>query len=384
MRTAVGRERAGAALLLSALMVFGCSAPLALRDAHEVTPSLPQAGGAGERPAEAVGAAEPDPAPAPSAPPRAARAAPEARAAAPARAFPYAVESEWIPTTLNHDRGRGGAPVRYIVIHYTAISYQRTLRAFYSPHSRVSAHYVVRGDGHVAQIVGEADTAWHAGDYWFNQRSVGIEIELDPVTNPQYTPEQYYATAALACAIAARQGIPRDRAHVIGHNEIPGTGKIDPGPSWGWPHFMWLTSLCAPPTAQTVHAAWVAQTEFRDVRVGESAEATITLRNTGATAWRKGTSQEARLGVRGNDVSLAPLVGASWPAPDRPAVQNEEIVPPGGLATFTVPVRAAVPGTYTIPLRGVIDGGAWMDDMGIYTTVKVRAPKVHTSSKAVD
>src|SRR6185437_4713458 len=102
------------------------------------------------------------------------------------------------------------ASINYIVIHYTDISYARTLRAFNNLESDVSAHYVIRGDGHIAQIVHEADTAWHSGNYWYNLESIGIELELDRVTNPAFTAEEYYAAAALVCAISARQGIPLD------------------------------------------------------------------------------------------------------------------------------------------------------------------------------
>ncbi len=327
--------------------------------------ALPMAGGRGDPGRSAA----PSPAPAPSSAPR---AAPQPRANTPQVAFPYVPQVEWRPTQVNFDWGRDGAPVEFIIIHYTAISYERTLRAFNNPKSGVSAQYVIRGDGRITQLVGEADTAWHAGVYWYNQRSIGIELELDPGTNPEFTAQQYYAAAALTCQIAARQGIPLDRSHVIGHNEIPWPNDhSDPGPTWGWPHFMWLTSLCAPPTARTVRAAWVGQTAYPDLTVGQRGSVTVTLKNTGSTAWRKGAPQEARLGVRGNATDLA-FLGDGWPTADRPAVQNEEIVPPGGTATFTFGVRATTPGTYSIPLRGVVDGGAWMDDLGIYTVVTVR------------
>jgi len=35
-------------------------------------------------------------------------------------------------------------------------------------------------------------------------------------------------------------------------------------------------------------------------------------------------------------------------------------------------VKSELPGTYVLPLRGVVDGGAWMDDMGLYAKVTVR------------
>jgi N-acetylmuramoyl-L-alanine amidase len=301
--------------------------------------------------------------------------APVARAATTSRAnairFPYAPQSEYLPTRTNFWEGRGGAPIDYIVIHYTDISYARTLRAFHTRASDVSAHYVIRGDGHIAQIVHEADTAWHSGNYWYNLASVGIELELDRVTNPFFRAEQYYAAAALACAISARQGVPLDRRHVIGHNEVPGSDHTDPGPTWNWPHFMWLVSLCTPPTSASVRASFVSATPYPEIAENEEAEVRVVLRNTGSTAWRKGTEQEARLGIPGNSPALA-FLADGWPAPERPAVQQEDIVPPGHTATFAFRVKGTVPGKFVVPLRGVVDGGAWMDDLGMYTVVTVR------------
>ena len=307
-----------------------------------------------------------DPTPAPDV----ARAQPAART--PQIAFPYTPRPEWIPTQVNHDIGRDGGSIDYIVIHYTAISYARTLKAFNQPGNAVSAHYVIRNDGHIAQLVGEADTAWHAGNEYFNNHSVGIEIERSYESNPEFTPEEYYAAAALVCAIAARHDIPIDRAHVIGHNEVPWPNNhTDPGPTWGWPHFMYLASLCAPPNARTVHASFVNQSPFPVIAPGASASVTVSLKNTGATAWRKGTPQEARLAIPGNNTLLA-FLGEAWPSPDRPAIQNEDIVPPLGVATFTFSVSGEIPGQYVIPLRGVVDGAAWMDELGLYTVVTIR------------
>jgi hypothetical protein len=95
------------------------------------------------------------------------------------------------------------------------------------------------------------------------------------------------------------------------------------------------------------------------------------VRNTGSTAWRKGTAQEARIGIPGNSQDLA-FLADGWPTPERPAAQQEDIVPPGETATFSFRVKGALPGTFVVPLRGVVDGGAWMDDLGMYTVVTVR------------
>ena len=300
----------------------------------------------------------------------AARAATLSRAATAIR-FPYVPQSEYLPTHTNYWEGRSGAPINYVVIHYTDISYARTLRAFNNLASDVSAHYVIRGDGHIAQIVHEADTAWHSGNYWYNLESIGIELELDRVTNPVFTAAEYYAAAALVCAISARQGIPLDRAHVIGHNEVPGSTHTDPGPTWNWPHFMWLLSLCAPPTSASVHAGFVSETPYPEIGTDDTAVVSVVLRNTGSTAWRKGTAQEARLAIPDNSDALA-FLADGWLNPERPAAQQEDIVPPGDTATFSFRVKGALPGTFVVPLRGVVDGGAWMDDLGMFTVVTVR------------
>jgi N-acetylmuramoyl-L-alanine amidase len=305
-----------------------------------------------------------------AAPAEAPRAAPPARAAS--MRFPYEPQPEWLmlPTT-NHWWGRRGGVAQAVVIHYTVITYQQTLRAFNTRASDVSAHYVVRGDGHIAYVVGEEHTAWHSGNFWYNLNSIGIELELNTRTNPVFREEQYLAAAAVTCRAAARWGFPLDREHVIGHNEVPGATHTDPGPTWNWPHFMWLVSLCAPPTASTVRAAFVSQTPYPEIAANDVGAVSIVLRNTGATAWRKGTPQEARLAITGNDAKLA-FLGESWVAADRPAVQAEDIVPPGETATFTFAVKGKLPGTYRLALRGVVDGGAWMDDLGLFTEITVR------------
>ena len=355
----VGSRSGWRVLVLTAAVLASCMTPNVAQPAARPVVQFPLIGAG----------ADPTPSAAPDGAPR---VAPQARAAQPAMRFPYVPQVEWIPTPYNHDVGRVDGEVDYIVIHYTAISYNRTIKAFNLPGSQVSAHYVIRQDGHIAQLVGEADTAWHAGNSWFNDHSIGIEIEKSDESNPDFTPEEYYAAAALACAIAARHNIPLDRDHVIGHNEIPWPNNhSDPGPTWGWPHFMYLTSLCAPPNAQTVHASFVSETPYPVISTGTTASVTIELKNTGATAWRKDTAQEARLAVRGNSTALA-FLGDGWPTPNRPAVQNEDIVPPGGVGTFTFAVVGATPGAYILPLQGVIDGAAWMDDLGLFTTVTVR------------
>ncbi|MFI1359398.1 N-acetylmuramoyl-L-alanine amidase [Streptomyces sp. NPDC020898] len=130
-----------------------------------------------------------------------------------------------------------------VVIHVTQTSYSNTLAVFQHPRKKVSAHYVVRSDdGHTAQCVREHDIAWHAGDWDHNLRSIGIEHE-GWVDQPGYfTDVMYEESAKLTATICTRYGIPKDRAHIIGHNEIPGTDHTDPGPNWDWTRYIRLVN----------------------------------------------------------------------------------------------------------------------------------------------
>ncbi|MFK0104415.1 N-acetylmuramoyl-L-alanine amidase [Streptomyces sp. NPDC091217] len=131
-----------------------------------------------------------------------------------------------------------------VIIHVTQQLYASTLSTFQNPKARVSAHYLVRSaDGHVAQCVRESDVAWHAGSWDYNTRSVGIEHE-GWVDKPEYFTETMYTESArLTASICDRYGIPKDRRHIIGHVEVPGTDHTDPGKHWDWVRYMRLVGL---------------------------------------------------------------------------------------------------------------------------------------------
>ncbi|MFF9014630.1 N-acetylmuramoyl-L-alanine amidase [Streptomyces sp. NPDC014870] len=127
-----------------------------------------------------------------------------------------------------------------VVIHVVQGSYATALKVFKNPGHGAATHYVVRKDGHVAQMIRELDVAFHAGSRDMNERSVGIEHE-GFVHRPQdFTPAMYASSARLTAGICARYGIPVDREHIIGHVEVPGTDHTDPGPHWDWDRYMKL------------------------------------------------------------------------------------------------------------------------------------------------
>ncbi|MFE9763044.1 N-acetylmuramoyl-L-alanine amidase [Streptomyces sp. NPDC005808] len=171
---------------------------------------------------------------------------PDARATAQAAAVDYP-PAEWVPATTSNYTASSrptSYPVDYVIIHVTQENYSDTLSIFQNPQKKVSAHYLVRSaDGHVAQCVRERDIAWQAGNWDYNTRSIGIEHE-GWVDQPVYfTNALYEESAKLTAAVCTRYGIPKDRAHIIGHYEVPGSDHTDPGPNWDWTRFIRLVNF---------------------------------------------------------------------------------------------------------------------------------------------
>jgi N-acetyl-anhydromuramyl-L-alanine amidase AmpD len=167
---------------------------------------------------------------------------------------PYYPPIQYVPAARsNYDAGRTSAIVA-IVIHETDGTWLSATNWFQNRNSRVSAHYLVRAwDGGIMQFVAEGDTAYQARAA--NPWSIGIEHEYDPRHAIPHTIAQYRSSALLVCAIAQRYGIPTDRRHIIGHNEVPGTDHSDPGPTWNWTYYMSLVNQCSWQRAQPVARA---------------------------------------------------------------------------------------------------------------------------------
>ncbi len=124
-------------------------------------------------------------------------------------------------------------------------------------------------------------------------------------------------------------------------------------------------SLAAP---ADFHAAYLDQSPFPTLAAGDTTTYTVRFHNTGTAAWQRGTASQANLGVARDATTFLDLgVAANWLSANRVATTVEDVVAPGGIATFTFTLRApSVPGTYLIPLRPVLDGVTWLEDYGVY------------------
>ncbi|WP_406313672.1 N-acetylmuramoyl-L-alanine amidase [Streptosporangium sp. NBC_01639] len=205
-------------------------------------------------------------------PPRLPTSAGLRRAAAPAPDCPPALSCEWMPAAYrrlkqggygNHDRYDAPRPIDYIVIHDGETGYDAMTRLSADP-TYLSWHYTLRSsDGHIAQHLRGSDIGWHAGNWYVNSRSIGLEHEGYLARGAWYTESMYRSSARLVAYLARKYQIPLDRAHIIGHDNVPGTTPetvrdmhSDPGPYWDWRHYFELLGSpltgSSDPTARSV------------------------------------------------------------------------------------------------------------------------------------
>lgn len=126
------------------------------------------------------------------------------------------------------------------------------------------------------------------------------------------------------------------------------------------------------PKLADLDSAWISQTPPAQIAVGAEATITFKFRNTGRAAWARGTGSEASLAFVGSDTNFDPQMAVSWPLPGKPAVQSEEVVAPGEVATFTFKVKGVAAGTYRIDVRPTVMAVGPLRDQGVYTEVTVR------------
>jgi hypothetical protein len=133
------------------------------------------------------------------------------------------------------------------------------------------------------------------------------------------------------------------------------------------------TQTTAPlPKLADLDSAWVSQTPPAQIAVGGEAAITVRFRNTGRAAWARGTGSEASLAFVGTDANFDPKMAVNWPLPGKPAVQSEDVVAPGGVATFTFTVKGVAVGTYRIDVRPTVIAVGPLRDEGVYAEVTVR------------
>ncbi len=159
-------------------------------------------------------------------------------------------------SAATYSAGRAG--VDYIVVHYTgAPGSARDNGAYFSGGNRsASAHYFIDDDDIVASVP-ESDTAWHAGNFWFNRHSIGIEVCSD---GGDFSAAEVDRLHWLVQDLMARYGVPAGRvcrhhdAHAIGTADGATGGWVDPGKDCPAPY------VSGDPTGAKWRALWATVT----------------------------------------------------------------------------------------------------------------------------
>lgn len=125
----------------------------------------------------------------------------------------------------HYTSGRGGNSIQYVVLHHNGgfNTLDNIVQTFNS--RGVSAHYQVDQSGQVGQYVYDADTAYHAGNWAANQRSIGIEHannSVDPYTISDATLD---GGAHLVAALCIKYGLGRPEygSNVYPHKHFSST-----------------------------------------------------------------------------------------------------------------------------------------------------------------
>ena len=154
--------------------------------------------------------------------------------------------------------------VRFIVIHYTSIDWENSLKVLTNERYEVSSHYLIPENGDdtysdqikIFQLVDEENRAWHAGiSQWeertnINDQSIGIELvnqaecsvrqgsQYDYTNNyiclfSEFDSDQIDQLILLLKDILSRHDEIKP-TYIVGHSDISPDRKFDPGPKFPW------------------------------------------------------------------------------------------------------------------------------------------------------
>jgi N-acetylmuramoyl-L-alanine amidase len=131
--------------------------------------------------------------------------------------------------------------IKFVVIHYTGMkSETAAIKRLCDDRFKVSAHYFIKKNSEIINLVPDLYTAWHAGkSKWLNynslnKNSIGIEIQ-NPGHNNRY--ENFSNKQLSSLKVLLRTLIKKykiDLKNILGHSDIAPERKKDPGEKFPW------------------------------------------------------------------------------------------------------------------------------------------------------
>ena len=131
--------------------------------------------------------------------------------------------------------------IKFIVIHYTGMkSESSAIKRLCDENKNVSAHYIIKKNGEIINLVPDLYIAWHAGkSSWqkyksINKNSIGIEIQNPGHDNryENFTSKQLGSLKILLKILIRKYKI--NLTNILGHSDIAPERKKDPGEKFPW------------------------------------------------------------------------------------------------------------------------------------------------------
>ena len=138
-------------------------------------------------------------------------------------------------------RKRSKKKIKFIIIHYTGMKTESAaIKRLQDAKSEVSAHFLIKKNGNILNLVPDLYEAWHAGESkWknyksLNRSSIGIEL-----TNPghqysykNFSQKQIFSLKKLLNYLMKKYKI--SKKNILGHSDVSPNRKKDPGEKFPW------------------------------------------------------------------------------------------------------------------------------------------------------
>ena len=152
----------------------------------------------------------------------------------------------WLKITQNYSPNfntpkRQKKNIKYIIIHYTGMKNEKSaLNRLTDYKSKVSAHYFIKKNRKILNLVPDLYEAWHTGkSNWkniqsLNRYSIGVEIQNSGHENlyEKYSNKQMNSVKKLLKFLTKRYRV--NCKNVLGHSDIAPYRKKDPGEKFPW------------------------------------------------------------------------------------------------------------------------------------------------------
>ena len=152
----------------------------------------------------------------------------------------------WLKITTNYSpnfspQKRKKKNIKFIILHYTGMKKETlAIDKLCNPSSKVSAHYFIKKNGKILNLIPDLYEAWHAGkSRWkrfksINRYSIGIEIHNSGHDHllENYTSVQIKSLKKLIKKLSKNYKI--NLKNILGHSDIAPDRKKDPGEKFPW------------------------------------------------------------------------------------------------------------------------------------------------------